>query len=286
MGARSSGEVLIKFGLMPIKCKLYLSSDSSTESIFNQLSPHSHKRIVQKNHDPISDKVIESKDLIKGYCIKKSKNRLEEEFVVFTQEEISELESDKQIEISEFIDFDHVDLLQIDRTLYLQPEDDVVNEYAILAEAMRQGNLAAVGIWVGKSREHLVAIRAYKHGLVMHQLHFSNKLRTFDDKTEGIEVEQEDVDLALQIIDRLKSDDWDPSQYRDSYKDRVLNAVKQKQDGGTISVPTRQEVKQKKKLSVREMLKAQLDVTDSKGAPKKAPPKKKAAAKKMSRKAS
>jgi DNA end-binding protein Ku len=95
----------------------------------------------------------------------------------------------------------------------------------------------AVGRWAARGKEQLVLLRAYRGGLVLHQLYYSNEVRSFDevDDTAKFTFSDKERELAERLVDQLSSDRFDAEQYRDDYADRVRALIERKVAGEEIT---------------------------------------------------
>jgi DNA end-binding protein Ku len=68
--------------------------------------------------------------------------------------------------------------------------------------------------------EHLVALRAYQRGLVMHQLKYLDEIRPMDE-IGGIDalqkVDATELSLGKTLVDNLTTEKFDPGKYSDTY---------------------------------------------------------------------
>ena len=76
----------------------------------------------------------------------------------------------------------------------------------------------------------------YEDGLIFHQLFYADEVRAFADVDTGAIFDFHDAEksLALQLIEQLSHQAFDPAKYEDSYRSRVLAAVEQKVAGQKI----------------------------------------------------
>ena len=104
-------------------------------------------------------------------------------------------------------------------------------------EASEKVGIARVVI---RSKEQLVAIRPREGILAMETMLFSDEVVPPDDVAEMPEgkkakVSKKEVDMAQQLIESLTTE-FDPSQYRDEYRDAVLEMIERKAEGHEIEV--------------------------------------------------
>src|SRR6476661_657300 len=94
----------------------------------------------------------------------------------------------QSIDIKEFIDSKGFDPLLIEKSYYVAPEkkkSGVIDKaYLLFAKVMSETNKIAIGKVVLKDREHLVALRSYQKGIVMHQLHYIDEIKPVDEIEE------------------------------------------------------------------------------------------------------
>ena len=278
MPARAISSGTLSFGLVSIPFKIYTAA--SAEGVkFHQLHEKCGNRIKYQVYCPTDDEVVERSDLVKGYEYAKG------QYVRFDAEELKALEEEKthNLEIIEFVPLDTVDFVYVEKSYYLGPDKGGHKAYRLLARAMQDTGRVALGHYVARGKSHLVVIRPYKDGLIMHQVFYSNEVRDFGDIDLGDEASFKPAEqtMAKQLIEQLSADHFNPDKYRDEFRARVLVAVEEKIAGNEIT--TSPEAPQAKVIDLFEALKA--SVEQSKGAGKrKLKPPKKAAAKKTRKK--
>lgn len=233
MGMRASGSGTLSFGLVSIPIKMYTAQSAQTVS-FNQITPAGN-RVKQVLKDAVTGDEVGRDALLKGYEFAKG------QFVTFTNDELKALEvaSDKVLEIVEFVDMASVDLLQVEKTYYLSPDKGGDKGFSLLARVLKAQNRAAVAQWCIRGKQHLVLVRPYRGGLVMHQMYYSDEVRDYADVEFAREVVVQDVevDLAGKLVQMLDVGAFDPSKFSDTYRERVETAVQAKVNGEEVSIP-------------------------------------------------
>jgi DNA end-binding protein Ku len=231
MPSRAIASGVISFGLVSIPVKLYTSA-SSEQVRFNMLDSRHGVRVKQQYYSPADNKVLDKSDIIKGY------EYARDQFVTFTEEELKALEADRSnhIEIVEFVPIGTFDFVQIEKTYYLGADKGGDKAYRLLSSAMKQKDRVAVGRWGARGKEQLVLVRPYKEGLILHQLYYSNEVRSFEeaDDTAKVSLSDKELDLAERLIDQLSEDQFSPAKYKDDYADRVRAVVDQKVAGKEV----------------------------------------------------
>jgi DNA end-binding protein Ku len=254
MVARATGSTTICFGLVSIPVKIFTATHSESVS-FNTLHKECGTRVKQLLYCPTHDKNVERDDTIKGYEFAKG------QYVTFTNEELRLLESERTntIDIVEFVPASAIDFIQIDKTQYLGPDKGGHKAYGLLAQAMLNTGLLAIGRYNARGKSYVVMLRPYKKGLALHTLFYADEVRAFDEIELGDEarVSEAEQGLAEKLIDQLRSDTFDPSQYRDDFSDRVRAAAEEKSKG--MEIVASQEAPPAQIIDLFEALKQSLD---------------------------
>mgnify|MGYP000229960542 CR=1 FL=1 len=263
------GSGTISFGLVAIPVRLYPATAPGQVS-FHLLHARCGTRIRQQLFCPTCNVVVDRNELVRGYEVAK------DQYVRLTDDELKALEGEasKVIDIAEFVPLERVDPVYFERTYYLGPDKGGEKPYRLLAEAMGRTGRAALAKFVMRGKESLVLIRARQDGLVLHTLYFADEIRDFGeiDKGAGVRVREGELELAVQLVEGLSRDEFDPTRYADEYRQRVLALVQQKVEGREVTVsapaPRRAQV-----IDLMEALKQSL-AARGRGAPEAAPARK------------
>ncbi|RPI22343.1 MAG: Ku protein [Actinobacteria bacterium] len=216
MAARSIASLSLSFGLVSIPVKLYSATESGSTVRFNLLAPDG-SRMKQQYVSEKDQKVVARADMVKGYEFEK------DHFVLFTPDELKALEesSSHVVEIVHFIPEKAVDPIYYDKAYLLAPDKRGGKPYTLLMEAMRESGRCALARWAWKSKQYVVQIRPTDGGLVLQQLLYADEVRSARDLgIEKVEVSKGELQLALQLIEQISTDTYDPAQYEDEVKER------------------------------------------------------------------
>ena len=232
MAARAISSGTISFGLVSIPIKLYTAASPKSVS-FNMLT-RTGGRVKQQYVDAITGDVVERATMAKGY------EHTRDQFVVFNEEELKKLESPKtnQLELIEFVPKSSVDPIYIEKSYYLGPDKGGDRAYRLLAQSLEQTDKFAVGRFNTRGKDQLVLVRAYRGGLMLHQVYYANEVREWDEVDTGaaFTYKEIEIDLASRLVEQLSVDAFDPSKYNDEYATRVMAAVEQKVAGAEVTV--------------------------------------------------
>jgi len=233
MPARSIGSGTISFGLVSIPIRVFVATHSEQLG-FNMLHEACGTRIKQQLYCPQDERVIERNETIRGYQFAKDR------YVRFTDEELKALEAEanRAIDIHEFVPLDKVDPIYFEDAHYLGPDKGAEKAYHLLADAMRATGKVALAQFVRGGKEHLVVIRPYDGGLVLHSMFYADEVRSIDEVDMGGEpkVRPNELQMAERLIEQLSSDDFRPDQYKDEYRERLQEVVQKKVAGEEVTI--------------------------------------------------
>ena len=281
MALRPLRNATITFGLVSIPVRFYTATKSE-DIHFNLLHESCGTRVNRKWWCPHHEKIVDSDELIRGYALSKNK------YVTFTDEEIETLETDdnRALEIVEFVMLDQIDPVFFEKAYFLGPAPGGGKTYKLLSTAMKKEGKVALAQWVASGREHLVVIRPYEDGIILHTMYYADEVRDFDaiEGEGGGEVREKEMKLAEMLINELSEKKFNPVQFKDEYRERLLDRIRAKSHGKTIVNEEREEEKGGEVIDIMEALRRSLGggATKSKAAPRRKAPRR-AAAKKPAR---
>ena len=240
MALRPLRNATISFGLVSIPVRFYTATKSE-DVHFNLLHASCGTRVQRRWWCPHHEKIVDSDELIRGYAISKNK------FVTFEDEEIEALETDsnRALDITEFVDLNEVDPIFFEKAYFLGPAPGGGKTYKLLATAMKKQNRVAVARWVAAGKEHLVVIRPYENGLTLHTMYYADEVRDFGaiDLEESAPVREKEIQLAETLINELTEKKFNPMQFKDEYRQRLLEQIRKKAHGKSIEIEEREEEK-------------------------------------------
>ncbi len=222
----------ISFGLVNVPVKLY-SAARSQDVRFNQLHAADGARIQMKRVCGADGEEVPYEEIVKGYEVAPG------QYVTITPEELDALapQVTEGIEIAEFIDLAEIDPVYFESSYYLAPSKGGVKAYGLLLDAMRQAHKVALGRVVLRQKQYLVALRPAGDALSMATLYYPDEVvsqETIEELPKEIpEASPRELAMAQQLIDAL-STEFDPSKYRDEYREKVLALIEQKAAGEVV----------------------------------------------------
>ena len=271
MAARSIASLTVSFGLVSIPVKLYSATEASRAISFNLLHKACGSRLKQQYLCIKEEVPVEREDMVKGYEFAK------DQYVTFTAEELKALDEKATgtIDIAEFVPLAEVDREYVEKIYYLGPDKGGDRAYRLLAKALKETGRAALGQFASRGQQYLVLLRPKNGVIVMEQLHYADEMKSASEVPvpEG-DVKDTELKLAKQLIDQGTTETFEPAKYKDTVRERVLEAIQGKVDGQEITAEPA-EKGGTKIIDLMEALKASLasgaeeDEEDEEAAPKK-----------------
>ena len=253
MPARSIGNGTLSFGMVSIPIRMYAAGESASAISFNLLHEKCKSRLKQQYVCPKDNEIVSRDQMIKGYEFQK------EQYVTFTPDELKamEEESQKAIEITEFVPAAKVDPVYFDGAYYLGPDKGGEKAYKLINEAMKQTGRAALAKWAARGKQYLVLIRPVGNGLVMQQLLYKDEVRPISEVPIGdAELKDSELKLAMQLVEQIANDEFKPENYEDEVRKRYHEAIQRKVEGHEISAAP--EAPKAQIIDLMEALKASL----------------------------
>jgi DNA end-binding protein Ku len=198
------------------------SSASAPESVPLQEEEH------QEAPPPPEEREVQSQELVRGYEVEKGRH------VVLEQEEIEALrpEATRTIEIEHFVALEEIDPVFFEKSYHVAPATDVAEKpYHLLRRAMEDEGRVAIGRFVLRTREHLVAVRSTLGILGLETLYFADEVREPLARWTSTDApaRKPELEMAKRLIETMH-EPWDPARYRDPYRERVLELVRQREE--------------------------------------------------------
>lgn len=235
-----SGSITI--GLVNVPVKLYaMTFDKGVSFRFLHKTdgqPLRYERVCIKE-----DKVVPWEETAKGYEISK------DQFIIFTKEELqaAKPESDRRIRIDKFVDYLSVDPVYFERSYALAP-DGSSDAYALLMNTLQKAGKAGAGRITLRTKEYPVLVYTYKGALIITTLRYAYEIADLNELEvlkKLKEPSKGELDLAAKIVNDL-SGEFDITEYRDAYNEKIEALIQKKLKGEKITVekPVKEEAKE------------------------------------------
>ena len=233
MPPRSIWNGAVAFGAVNVPIKLYGAIEDRAIR-FRELHAKDGSEVAHKLVDS-GGAEVSREDVVKGYEI------APDEYVVLADDEIkaASVPSRKAIELEDFVPSEQVDPVFFGKPYHCAPQDGAEPAYALLVSALEKTGRIGVGRFTLRQREQLVSVRPVDGILRVQVMRFADEL-VKGDKLDVDEPSKKpgkrEIEMAGTLVDSLAGD-FEPARYEDTYRERVLELVKQKERGEEIDLP-------------------------------------------------
>jgi len=226
MAARAIWKGELKLNSTRVPVKLYSAVQDRTVR-FHILEEKSKTRVKQHMVEPESGKEITSDEIQKGFEVEPGT------FVILNEEELQKLEPEasREIEITQFVPPTEIPPEYFDRPYYLGPDGDE-SAYFALAEALQKKDREGVAHWVMRKQPYVGALRAEDDHLMLFTLRNAEEVLSAKDlpRPSGRAPDKKELAMAAQLVELLKGE-FDPKEFKDEYRERVMEFVEKKAKG-------------------------------------------------------
>ena len=223
----------ISFGLVVIPVKLYAATEQR-DIAFRQVHREDGARIQFRRFCTLDGEEVPYSDVAKGYEMPTG------DMVVLTDEDLADLPlvTAHRIEVLHFAPSAQVEPIYAAKSYYTEPEPAGVRAYVLFRDALENSDKVAVAKVALRQREALAALRVREGVITLETLLWPDEVRKpdFGFLDEDIEVRSQELKMAASLIDTM-TEDFDPDQYHDSYREALEEVVRAKVEGNDIVRP-------------------------------------------------
>lgn len=221
----------ISFGLLNIPVSLQKAQEGHDLS-FSMLD--------EKDLSPIKYKKVSAKDgkevpwgrIVKGYEYEKG------QYVIMSKEDLKAAnpKATQTIDIEDFVEFEDIDLMFLEKPYYLVPQKSGIKGYFLLVEALKKTKKVAIAKIVIRTKMHLAMVMTKGDYLVLELLRFGHEVLDVDEVEYLSDISKpkftaKEVKMAEELIKGMTAK-WNPDQYKDTYNDDVMKIINMKIKAG------------------------------------------------------
>jgi DNA end-binding protein Ku len=223
----------ISFGMVVIPVKLYAATEQR-DVAFRQVHQEDGGRIQFRRFCSLDGNEVPYADVAKGYELATG------DVVVLTDDDMKELPlaTAKRIDVLHFSPAGQLDPILANKAYYLEPEPAGVRAYVLFRDALARSSRVAVAKVAIRQREALAALRVRDGVLVLETLLWPDEVRAADFKflDEDVDIRSQELKMAASLIDTM-TEDFDPSLYKDTYREALEALVQAKIEGNELVRP-------------------------------------------------
>ncbi|MCK9916121.1 Ku protein [Microbacteriaceae bacterium K1510] len=240
MAPRAYWKGYLRLSLVSCPIELFPATSEREKVRFHQINKNTGNRIRYQKIDAETGDEVAADDIVKGYEISKG------EYVEVDPEELDavEIESNRMIDIDEFVPKEEIDELYLNTPYYIVPDGAVgAQAFVVIREAIKKEGMVALAKVVFTNREHVIALEPRSKGLVGVTLRYPYEIRDEKDYFDDIpneSVPKDMLELATHIV-HSKAGHFKPDKFHDKYESALRDLIKRKQHGEKIEAPKERE---------------------------------------------
>lgn len=255
MPPRAIWKGAISFGLVTIPIRLHSAIEEKSFK-FNQLHEKDHGRIRYKRVCSVDGEEVPYDEIVRGFEYEKG------QYVILSDDELDRgLGNVRSIDIQKFVPAEDIDPTLFNRSYYLAPDGPAaVKAYKLLSKALADDSRVAIAKVAFRDKEHLATLRVKGGVFVLETMYWPDEVRdaAFEELDQDVEVREQELAMARSLIENMTGG-WDPTEFTDSYREKVEGVVEAKVQGKEITVV--EEPEGGKVLDLIEALKASVEAT-------------------------
>jgi DNA end-binding protein Ku len=217
----------VTFGLVNVPVKLYSATEDHDVPL-HQVHDKDGGRIRYKRVCELDGEVVPYEHIDRAYDDG-------EHTVVITKDDLAALpaESNREIEVVEFVPSDQIDPIMYDRTYYLEPDSKSPKAYVLLRRTLEETDRTAVVKFALRQRTRLAALRVRDDVLVLQTLLWADEVRepSFGSLDEDVRISSTELKMSQQLVASFESE-FSPEEFEDEYQAQLRQLIEAKIEQG------------------------------------------------------
>jgi len=231
----------ISFGLVHIPIALHSATDNRSID-FDWLDKRSMDPVGYKRINKATGKEIDKENIVKGIEYEDG------QYVILSPEEIEAAfpKTTQTVEIEAFVELSDIPFIYLERPYYISPINKGAKVYALLREVLHKTKKAGIAKVVIQTKQHLAILMACGPALILNLIRWDEEIRGWDELnlpaegTKSTGLTQKELAMGEQLIDDMSAK-WAPEQFTDSFREQILQLVKDKAKAGKTQSVTQPE---------------------------------------------
>jgi DNA end-binding protein Ku len=212
----------ISFGLVYVPVEIHTASRENPLPL-HMLDKHDFAPVGYTRVNKNTGKEVQWSDIVKGYEYKKG------EYVALVEADFkhANVKASETIEIDTFCDVSQIPAMYYEKPYYLAPGKGGDKVYALLREALKATDKAAIATFVMHQRQHLCAISTEGSSLILLTLRFADELLPAEDPPAKARISPAELTMAKQLVQSMQGS-FEADKFKDTYRADLKRRVEQK----------------------------------------------------------
>ena len=223
----------IHFGDTDVAVKLH-SAVKEERIQFHLLHTRDQVRLRQQMVCAYEKQPVPAEEQIKGFEVEDGK------YIIVDPEELQQTvpESNRMIEVHEFVKTEQIDPIFLDRVYYLEP--DIANiqgkGYSALVKALKEMDAAGICTWTMRKRSYLGALQASGKALRLNTLRYADEVASVKSlDLQDVPLSEKELTIGSDLIDKLTAP-FEPRKFENEHQKKLQQMIEMKARGEKIAV--------------------------------------------------
>ncbi len=177
---------------------------------------------------------VPAEEQTKGFEVEEGK------YLVVNPEEIEQTlpESNRMIEVREFVKTDEIDPLFFDRVYNLEPDVSTIQGrgYAALVKALRELDVSGICTWTMRKRSYLGALQSVGKVLRLTTLRYADEvIPAASLGLQDVALTEKELKIGSELIDKLTAS-FEPQKFENEHQRKLQEMIAKKARGEKIAV--------------------------------------------------
>jgi DNA end-binding protein Ku len=225
----------ISFGLVNVPVSLHSLEARSNELSLHLVDRRNGAAVRYKRVNEDTGEEVPWDEIVRGYDADAGT-------ILLTDEDLEQAQpvATQALDLESFVDASSIDPMSIDKPYILVPAKKGAKAYVLLREAMEKTGTVGIGRVVLRTRQYLAALKVEGDALVLLLLRYHDQLKPlskFDipkESASAIGIKPKEMEMATSLVESMTAE-WDPTAYRDEYKEKVIARIEEKAKTGEFA---------------------------------------------------
>lgn len=223
----------IHFGDTDVPVKLH-SAVREERVQFHLLHTRDRVRLRQQMICAYEKQPVPVEEQTKGFEVEDGK------YILVDPEELEQTvpESNRVIEVHEFVKTEQIDPIFVDRAYYLEPDSTNIQGkgYSALARALKDMDVEGICTWTMRKRSYLGALQASGKILRLNTLRYADEVASV--KSLGLQdvpLSEKELTIGSELIEKLTAP-FEPRKFENEHQKKLQQMIEMKARGENIAV--------------------------------------------------
>ncbi len=223
----------IHFGDTDVPVKLH-SAVREERIQFHLLHKRDQVRLRQQMVCAYEKQPVPAEEQTKGFEVEDGK------YIIVDPEELEQTvpESNRMIEVREFVKTGQIDPIFLDRVYYLEP--DITNiqgkGYSVLVRALKETDVAGICTWTMRKRSYFGALQARGKVLRLNTLRYADEVVPVASLgLQDVALSEKELKIGSELINKLTAP-FEPQKFENEHQKKLQDMIEIKARGENIAV--------------------------------------------------